>query len=246
MSPSLTLRYAAHTDPGLVRTENLDAVFAGEGFAAVADGFGQTAASTLVSQCAIEAFTSVLRSPGALLNRLHAAATHAVADVRQLATSGSDLADAGTTLTALAWSDDELALVHVGDTRAYLLREDGQLLQLTHDDTLVQSLIDSGQPTEEEAESHPQRATLIRALNGGTASTAPTVLPQYAEPGDRYLLCSDGLHGVLTLAQLHSVLSLAQPPATIVDALIALVREAGAPDNVACVVADVLPAWPRR
>ncbi|HZZ49530.1 MAG TPA: protein phosphatase 2C domain-containing protein [Pseudonocardia sp.] len=241
MAPSLTLRYAAHTDQGLVRAENLDAVFAGEGFAAVADGFGQTASSTLVSQRAIEAFMSVTRSPGALLDGLHKAALHAVADVRTLAAPGSDLADAGTTLTALAWSGDELALVHVGDTRAYLLREDGQLLQLTHDDTLVQSLIDSGQLTDEEAESHPQRAILIRALHGGAASAPPTVLPQYAEPGDRYLLCSDGLHSVLTLAQIRRTLRLPQPPQAVVDALITLVREAGAPDNVACVVADVLP-----
>ena len=101
----------------------------------------------------------------------------------------------GTTLTAMLWSGSQLALVHIGDSRAYLLR-DGELFQITHDHTLVQSLLDEGRITAEEAASHPQRSLLLRALDGGD-DPAPDLQLREARAGDRYLLCSDGLHAVV-------------------------------------------------
>src|SRR5882757_10813952 len=159
-SMPLTMRYAAHTDRGLVRRQNLDAAWAGHGLLAVADGFGPPSPTSLVSAFAIEAMASApAPPPGALLDGVRLAAQRAADAVRELITSDSALDGAGTTLTALAWSGSELALVHVGDTRAYLLRN-GDLLQLTHDDTLVQGMIDKGELTEHEAARHPQRAIL--------------------------------------------------------------------------------------
>lgn len=237
----LTLRYAAHSDRGLVREQNLDAAWAGEGLLAVADGYGPTDTPS-ISASAIEAMVGARPSPGELLDSLRSAAQRATDTVRELAASDAALANSGTTLTALAWNDSELALVHVGDSRAYLMRN-GELLQLTHDDSLVQSLIDSGELTEAEAASHPQRAILIRALSGGDGPP-PTVLRQYARPGDRYLLCSDGLHNVLSSIDIRDTLVEQSEPSAAVAELIELVRRAGAPDNVACVVADVVTDTP--
>ncbi|MGB8994348.1 MAG: protein phosphatase 2C domain-containing protein, partial [Pseudonocardiaceae bacterium] len=190
----LTLRYAAGTDRGLIRDRNQDVAWADHGLLAVADGFGPSTDTALPSASAIEALVSARTSTsaGALLDALRCAAEAAASAVRDLAASDTTLDGAGTTLTALGWSDSELALVHVGDSRAYLLR-DHELLQLTHDDTLVQKLIDESKLTNEEAESHPQRSILIRALHGGQ-TTAPEVRSHDARVGDRYLLCSDGLH----------------------------------------------------
>ncbi|WP_028925483.1 MerR family transcriptional regulator [Pseudonocardia acaciae] len=233
MAPTqLTLRYAATTDRGLVRDQNQDAAWADHGLLAVADGFGAAADTADTAIRALATRTS--GSPGALLDALRAAAQDAADAVRQAVNED----EAGTTLTALAWSDSELALVHVGDSRAYLLR-DGELLQLTHDDTLVQHLIDEGKLTAEEAESHPQRAILVRALHGA-ATEPPDVRTHQARPGDRYLLCSDGLHGVLSPTAIRDALTTHREPDTAVRGLVELVHSAGAPDNVACVVADVL------
>ena len=238
----LTLRYAAGTDRGLIRDRNQDVAWADHGLLAVADGFGPSTYTALASASAIEALatTRTSASAGALLDALRCAAEAAATAVRDLAASDTTLDGAGTTLTALGWSDSELALVHVGDSRAYLLR-DHELLALTHDDTLVQKLIDEGKLTSEEAESHPQRSILIRALHGGQ-TTAPEVRSHDARVGDRYLVCSDGLHTVLSPAIIQNTLTTQAEPESAVAELIALVRDAGAPDNVACVVADVLPA----
>jgi PPM family protein phosphatase len=157
-----------------------------------------------------------------------------------LTTSDTALDGAGTTLTALAWSGSELALVHVGDSRVHLLR-DGELFQLTHDDTLVQSLIDQGQLTSEEAESHPQRMILVRALHANSAAL-PQVRSHNAQAGDRYLLCSDGLHVPVPPSEVQRVLLKPVEPESAVAEFAELVHRAGAPDNVVFVVADVLEA----
>ena len=144
----------------------------------------------------------------------------------------------GTTLTAMLWSGSQLALVHVGDTRAYLLR-DGRLFQITHDHTVVQSLIDQGQLTTEEALSHPERALLLRALDGMQAAL-PDLSLHDVRPGDRYLLCSDGLTTVVPADGIHQVLGGAAEPATVVRQLIDMANSGGGPDNIACVVADII------
>lgn len=147
--------------------------------------------------------------------------------------------ETGTTLTALLLSGSRLALVHIGDSRAYLLR-DGELFQITHDHTLVQAMVDEGRITAAEAASHPQRSMLLRALTGPDAEARPDVSLHTARPGDRYLLCSDGLSAVVPQAVVHTVLGTVAAPEQAVQQLIGLANRAGGPDNIACAVADVV------
>ena len=161
------------------------------------------------------------------------------AAVRGIADASPD-EGVGTTLTALLWTGSQFALVHIGDSRAYVLR-DGGLFQITHDHTMVQSLVDEGRLTPEEAASHPQRALLVRALGAGS-QTEPDLRLQDALAGDRYLLCSDGLSAVVAPHEVRRVMTAASAPAQAVRDLVALARGAGAPDNVTCVVADVRPS----
>jgi protein phosphatase len=120
-----------------------------------------------------------------------------------------------STLTALLWSGSRLALVHIGDTRAYLVR-DGELFQITHDHTYVQSLVDEGRLTAEEAASHPQRSPLVRALTG-TGGAQPDLSLHEAVTGDRYLLCSDGLSAVVPTGSLREVLTGPGGPQQVLD-----------------------------
>jgi serine/threonine protein phosphatase PrpC len=173
---------------------------------------------------------------GELLDALAGAVDVADRAVREVAESTSG--EAVTTLTALLWSGSRLALVHIGDSRAYLLR-DGELFQITHDHTHVQSLVDEGRLSPEEAGSHPQRALLVRALTG-TGRARPDLSLHEAAAGDRYLLCSDGLSSVVGVETLREALRGAGDPEQILDDLVELAYRAGAPDNIACVVADVV------
>jgi protein phosphatase len=224
VSTSLAVNYAVRTDRGLVRPANQDFAFAGERVFAVADGFGDQGAGA--SRAAVEAVRQV--AVGDLLNAMDDAARGAREAVK-------GLADSGTTLTALIWEGSQLGLVHIGDSRAYLLR-DGELFQITHDDTLVQSMVDEGKLTAEEIASHPQRSILLKALTGGTG---PGVQVRDVKAGDRYLLSSDGLHTVLDLGTIRRVLA-EEEPQQAVDRLVALANDAGGPDNISCVVAHLI------
>jgi protein phosphatase len=144
----------------------------------------------------------------------------------------------GTTLTALLWSDGHAALCHIGDSRAYLLR-DGQFYQITHDHTLVQSLVDEGRITEDDVATHPQRSLLLRALDGRTLAD-PDLSTHETMAGDRYLLCSDGLSGVVTEQTLHQALSTVRDPDKAALQLVELALKGGGPDNITCIVADVV------
>ncbi|MFD0468723.1 PP2C family protein-serine/threonine phosphatase [Nonomuraea thailandensis] len=144
----------------------------------------------------------------------------------------------GTTLTAMLWNGTQVALVHVGDSRAYLLRR-GELYQITHDHTLVQQLVDDGRITPEEAATHPQRSILLRALDG-SGEVDPDLTLREAQVGDRYLLCSDGLSGVVSAETLHATLTNIDDPEEVVRQLIDLANRGGGPDNITCVLADVL------
>ncbi|MFJ9115859.1 MerR family transcriptional regulator [Streptomyces sp. NPDC102394] len=234
-TPMLELRYYAHSDRGLVRPANQDTAYAGARLLAVADGFGP--AGGPASGAAVEAlrFLDTGELPaGDVLNVLQEAvrgATEAVQDV------ADDTARNGTTLTALLWTGSRLALVHVGDSRAYVLR-DGGLFRITHDHTVVQSLIDEGRLTPEEAASHPQRSLLLKALG----TDAPDIALRDAAAGDRYLLCSDGLPGVVPDALIRTVLSGDRTPDEAARTLVAEANARGGPDNVSCVVADVVEA----
>jgi PPM family protein phosphatase len=144
----------------------------------------------------------------------------------------------GTTLTALLWSDGHAALCHIGDSRAYLLR-DGKFYQITHDHTLVQSLVDEGRITEDDVATHPQRSLLLRALDGRTIAD-PDLSTHETMPGDRYLICSDGLSGVVTEQTLHQALSSVRDPDKAALQLVELALKGGGPDNITCIVADVV------
>ncbi|MGH3973874.1 MAG: MerR family transcriptional regulator [Pseudonocardiaceae bacterium] len=238
--PELELRYAARTDRGLVRETYEDVAYAGSCLFAVADGFGTQGTDRAASFAAIEALTPLDADVPAsnLLTALGAAASDARTAVHDFTESDPSRADAGTTLTAMLWSGAQFGLVHVGDSRAYLLRE-GELTQITHDHTFVQSLVDEGKLTPEEAAAHPRRVTLQRALHRDS-TTEPDLHLREAHAEDRYLLCSDGLHAVVPEPRLRQVLDTAVTPREAVDHLIELVRDAGAPDNVSCVIADAV------
>jgi PPM family protein phosphatase len=236
----LAFRYAASSDIGQLRPTNQDCAYAGARLLAVADGMG--VAGDLASAAAINALKPLETGAGAgdLLNTLELAAEQAGAAVHRIALADPSRAGSNTTLTAMLWSGSQLALVHIGDTRAYLLR-DGELFQITHDHTVVQSLIDEGRLTAEEAISHPQRSLLLRALDSGGAA-APDLSLHDAQPGDRYLLCSDGLTNVVPAAAIHHILGTVTEPGPAVQQLIELANSGGGPDNIACVVADVIAA----
>ena len=268
-APSLAIRYAAASDIGRARDRNQDAAYAGTRLLAVADGFG--AAGDRASAAAIDALRPLeaysaesahsdstppesALAAGDLLNALSDAVSAASATVRELTESDSSLADSGSTLTAMLWSPvgkdqpgsgGRLALVHIGDTRAYLLR-DGGLFQITHDHSVTQSLVDAGRLTPEEAWSHPQRSLLLRALGAAGDSPergTPDLSLHDALAGDRYLLSSDGLTSVVPAATIRDTLRAPQSsPETAVRQLIDLANAAGGPDNIVCVVADVTEA----
>ncbi|MCF0078900.1 MerR family transcriptional regulator [Streptomyces lomondensis] len=233
----LELRYSAHSDTGRVRPANQDTAYAGTRLLAVADGFGPAGAPA--SSAAVEALRRLDTDEvpaGGVLNLLEDAVRGAEQAVRDVA-GGAD--DIGTTLTALLWTGSRLALVHIGDSRAYLLR-DGELFRITHDHTVVQSMIDEGRLTVEEATSHPQRALLLKALTGDGTNATPDLRLHDAHRGDRYLLCSDGLYGVVPEDRIRGLLAAPAAPDETVAALVGAANEAGGPDNVSCVVADVV------
>ncbi|MEV1020506.1 MerR family transcriptional regulator [Streptomyces sp. NPDC050264] len=244
----LGLRYAALSDRGLVRESNQDAVYAGPHLLAVADGFGPAGAPASTAAVGALAHLDTGGIPaGDLLGALEDAvgqAGRAVAGTTGSGLSKAETAEeteaAGTTLTAIlrAGSGSRLALVHIGDTSVRLLR-DGELFQITHDHTMVQSMVDEGRLTPEEAASHPQRSLLVRAL-GRAADATPDLRLHDARAGDRYLLCSDGLSSVVPADALHRVLAGTAEPGQAVRALVALANGAGGPDNISCVVADVV------
>jgi protein phosphatase len=244
-SAPLAIRYAAASDIGRERDRNQDAAYAGTRLLAVADGMGP--GGDLASETVIGALRPLEASqaPGDLLNALSDAVAAATSSLRDLTESDPEFADSGATLTAMLWSGSRLALVHIGDSRAYLLR-DGGMFQITHDHSVVQSLIDAGRLTPEEAWSHPQRALLLRALGPAGASPdagTPDLSLHEARAGDRYLLCSDGLSSVVPTATIRETLSVpGSAPDDVVRRLIGLANAAGGPDNIACVVADVREA----
>ncbi|MEU4742023.1 MerR family transcriptional regulator [Actinosynnema sp. NPDC023658] len=235
----LTLRYAVRSDRGLVRDSNQDVGYAGGRLLAVADGFG--ARGEPLSAMAIDALAPLDTAipAGELLNTLADAVHRAGAAVGDYLSAVPGGGCSGTTLTALVLSGSRLGLVHVGDARVYLLRG-GRLFRITHDHTAVQSLIAEGRLTEEEALSHPQRSLLVRALHG--RAVEPDLALHDALAGDRYLLCTDGLHTVVPEADVLEMLKAEADPEEATTRLVGLANERGGPDNVVCVVADVVPA----
>ncbi|CAL9661125.1 PP2C-family Ser_Thr phosphatase [Actinosynnema sp. ALI-1.44] len=235
---TLVLRYAARSDRGLVRSNNQDSVYAGPRLLALADGMGGHAAGEVASKVVIAALAPLDDDePGDdLLGQLRDAVIAGNGAISELVQSDPDLDGMGTTLTAVLFAGTRLGMVHIGDSRAYMLRN-GTFTQITHDDTFVQSLIDEGRITEEEAATHPQRSLLLRALTGHEVE--PRLMVREARPGDRYLLCSDGLSGVVSMETLEEAIRIPDPQAC-ADRMIELALKGGGPDNVTVVVADVV------
>jgi serine/threonine protein phosphatase PrpC len=238
--PELSLRYAAKSDIGLVRQGNEDSGYVGPRLLLVADGMGGHAAGELASALAIATVADLDVHPPTdsdILTYLSDSIDKVGEEIKDLINEDPELTGMGTTVTGLYWLGGRVAIVHVGDSRAYLLR-DGELHQLTHDHTYVQTLVDSGRITEAEAAVHPRRSLLMRALDGMNP-VEPDLSVREARKGDRFLLCSDGLSGVLSDMEIAYTLSSGEPTG-VVTQLVDLVLERGAPDNVTVVVADVI------
>lgn len=237
---TLSLRYAARSDVGLLREGNEDSGYAGSSLLVVADGLGGHAAGEVASAVAVSTLAE-LDGGGVGGDRLRAELSDAVGkandQLRQLVDEQPGLEGMGTTLTALLCSDQQLGVVHVGDSRAYLLRED-TLTQITRDHTFVQTLVDEGRITEDEAHRHPQRSLLMRALDGRSHPELDLSVREM-RAGDRYLICSDGLSGVVANDEIAATLA-AGEPSEVAQLLIEQALRAGGPDNVTVVVADVV------
>jgi PPM family protein phosphatase len=236
---TLVLRYSARSDRGLVRQNNQDAVYAGPRLLALADGMGGHAAGEVASSLVISALAPLDEDdPGDdLLAELREATVDGNAAITRPVADAPDLEGMGTTLTAILFAGSRLGLVHIGDSRAYQLR-DGAFSQITKDDTFVQSLIDEGRITEEEAQTHPQRSLLLRAITGQDIDPSLTI--REARAGDRFLLCSDGLSGVVSDETLADTLKAYHDPRECADRMIELALRGGGPDNITCIVADVV------
>ncbi|WP_168801754.1 PP2C family serine/threonine-protein phosphatase [Glycomyces buryatensis] len=240
---SLYLEYAAISDRGVVRQGNQDSVYAGAHFIAVADGMGGMAAGDLASAIVINTVARLDTPPPAesVADELADAVAEANRAIRRLVAEDPQKEGMGTTLTALWFDGEWFNMVHIGDSRAYRMR-DGGFEQITVDDTYVQMLVDEGRITAEEAERHPQRSLLLRAL--GAAEVEPAFQTLKGVPGDRLLLCSDGLSGPVSDADIAATLQNAATPAEAAESLVGQAIEAGAPDNVTVLVADVVETEP--
>jgi protein phosphatase len=236
---TLVLRYSARSDRGLVRQNNQDAVYAGPRLLALADGMGGHAAGEVASSLVISALAPLDDDvPGDdLLAELRNATHDGNEAISRHVAEAPDLEGMGTTLTAILFAGSRLGMVHVGDSRCYLLRA-AEFSQITKDDTFVQSLIDEGRITEEDAHTHPQRSLLLRAITGQDVD--PSLSIREARAGDRFLLCSDGLSGPVSDETLQQTLEDYPDPRECADRLIELALRGGGPDNITCIVADVV------
>jgi protein phosphatase len=243
---TLVLRYAVRSDVGLLREGNEDSAYAGPRLLAVADGMGGHAAGEVASALTIASMAELDsdQPSGDMVDALASAVTAANARLQDKILANPAVEGMGTTLTALLWSDGQAAVCHIGDSRGYLLR-DGELYQITHDHTLVQTLVDEGRLSVDDVSTHPQRSLLLRALDGRSAAE-PDLSVHQGQLGDRYLLCSDGLSGVVSDEALRDTLSAIEEPDAATRQLIELAIHGGGPDNITCIVADVVDTTKTR
>jgi PPM family protein phosphatase len=241
---TLALRYAVRSDVGLLREGNEDSAYAGPHLLAIADGMGGHAAGEVASSVAISALAGLDEEVPAdqLLGALAAAVASANSTLHEMSIEDPSVEGMGTTLTALMWSAGTIAICHIGDSRAYLLR-DGDFHQITRDHTLVQSLVDDGRLSPAQAATHPQRSLVMRALQSGTEAEPDLSLIE-ARAKDRYLLCSDGLSDVVSEDTLRDTLTRIADRDQVVTQLIELAIRGGGPDNITCIVADVVEGEP--
>lgn len=239
---TIALRYAARSDVGLVRSNNQDSAYAGPHLLVVADGMGGHAGGDVASSVAVAHLAPLddeAHGPDDVLDELSRALTTAHDELLARAEENPELAGLGTTVTAILRSGNKLAMAHIGDSRAYLLR-DGELNQVTTDHSFVQHLVNTGKITAEEAERHPQRSVLLRVLGDFDMEIVPDMSVREARPGDRWLLCSDGLSGVVSAETMAETLREVRDVDECADQLVQLALRGGAPDNVTVVLGDVV------
>jgi PPM family protein phosphatase len=239
---NVALRYAARSDVGLVRSNNQDSGYAGPHLLMVADGMGGHAGGDVASSVAVAAFAPLdgeSHGPDDALDELEAALEAARDEIISRSESEPELAGMGTTVIAILRAGNKLAMVHLGDSRGYLMR-DGVLTQVTTDHTFVQHLVDIGRITPEEAEHHPQRSVVMRVLGDFDAEVTPDMSMREARVGDRWLLCSDGLSGFVSADTIAETLRSIGDVDQCADRLVQLALRAGGGDNVTVVLADVI------
>ncbi len=252
----MRLRYAALSDVGRVRKDNQDSGYAGPHLLVIADGVGGAARGDVASSATVDMVRKldVPHEPTApaatesssdegetsgeeLLGALAGAILRSHDRIAELVREFPEIEGTSSTVTAAAFDGRLLGVGHVGDSRGYLLR-DGVLAQLTTDHTFVQSLVDEGRITEDEARVHPHRNLILRAVDG-VHEPEPDVFTLEMAPGDRLLLCSDGCSGVLDDAELTRLLAQGTPEEA-AGLLVGGALDAGSSDNVTVVVADVV------
>jgi serine/threonine protein phosphatase PrpC len=239
---TIALRYAARSDVGLVRANNQDSAYAGPHLLVVADGMGGHAGGDVASSVAVATLAPLddeAHGPDDALEELDRALHAAQEELLSRADADPELAGLGTTVTALLRAGSKLAMAHIGDSRAYLLR-DGLLTQVTTDHTFVQHLVNTGKITAEEAEHHPQRSVVMRVLGDFDMEIVPDLSVREARAGDRWMLCSDGLSGVVSAETLADTLREVPDVGACADRLVQLALRGGGPDNVTVIVADVV------
>lgn len=239
---STQLRFAAVSDIGLIRSINQDSGYASPNLLVLADGMGGAAAGDVASSVTVAHLAAIdddVYGADDLLPVLRTAIEDAHEDLMRRSQDDPELRGLGTTCIAILRSANKLAMVHIGDSRAYLLRDD-KLVQVTHDHTLVQFLVDNGQLTPEEAEHHPKRNVIMRALGDMPTDVQLDESIREAVPGDRWLLSSDGLFGVVAHDTIEHALKTYPDLSECGEYLIELALAAGAPDNVTVVLADVI------
>ncbi len=238
----IEFRCAARSDVGLVRSNNQDSGYAGPNLLVLADGIGGPAGGDIASSVAIAHLVpldSDSYPADKMLPLLREALMDAHDELSDRSRRDKDLEGLGTTCIALMRSGNKLAMVHIGDSRAYVLRGEA-LTQVTTDHSFVQYLVESGQITPEEAEHHPNKNVVLRVLGDSQADVTPDETIREAVVGDRWLLCSDGLSGVVSPETLGAVLAEIDDPGECAEELIRLALRAGGPDNITCVVADIV------
>ncbi|MFC0265641.1 PP2C family protein-serine/threonine phosphatase [Alloscardovia macacae] len=242
----LSMTSTTVSDIGLVRKDNQDSTFAGVRLVAVCDGMGGHAGGDTASTIAIRSLAHIETVP------LIAKRTKAVEDVATMLSTSviaahdaivgkahreKQLAGMGTTVTAVALVAGYWVISHIGDSRAYMLRE-GEIIRVTKDHSYVQHLIDTGRISQEEAKSHPQRNVVMRVLGDFDIDPRPDISIRKAKPGDRWLLCSDGLSGSVSDASIRETLMARSHLQDCAQTLVSMALKGGSTDNVSAVIAE--------
>ncbi len=236
----MTLRVAEHyekSDTGRQRRANEDSFFARAPLFVVADGMGGAQAGEVASRLAAETFAAGLPDDGTSEQRLETRVREANRRIHEVSQGDRALNGMGTTITAAYLDGDELSLAHVGDSRAYLLR-DGELTRLTRDHTLVEELVRRGELTEQEAAEHPQRSIITRAL-GPEPDIDIDLHTHRVRAGDVLLLCSDGLNGMLSDDHIRDILMVNPDPYAAAKELVVAANAAGGEDNTSVIVVKI-------